>query len=59
MVFEIKVAHFGVEIGQLLTADVSAGAVRKLYSCLSVGFDDVGFYLRPALNTLANDSIVS
>ena len=59
VVFEIKVAHLGVEIGQLLTADVSAGAVRKLYSCLSVGFDDVGFYLRPALNTLANDSIVS
>jgi hypothetical protein len=48
MVFEVEVAHFGVEVSQLLTTYVSASVVGELDSGLTVGFDDVRFYLGPA-----------
>jgi len=59
MIFEVKMAHFGVEVSQLLTTDVSTSVVRKLNSCLTIGFDDVCFYLWPAFQTLADNSVVS
>jgi hypothetical protein len=59
MIFEIKVAHFSIEISQLLTTNMSTGVVRKLNSCLTIGFDNIGFNLRPAFRTLTNDSVMS
>lgn len=59
MIFKVKMAHFGVEVSQLLTTDVSTRVVRKLNSCLSICLDDVCFYLWPAFQALTDNAVVS
>ena len=59
VVFEVEVAHFSIKICQSLPSNMRTGVIRKLDSRFSIGLNNIGFDLRPALQSLTHNSIVS